>query len=156
MDNRLSVGVLALRIINRLTVNPVNMEIGATWEGLGSEAPVQLAASPPSTCRSYCEVRRGLLRVQVAPRQEMPNLVDLSIVAASARGRARMRRPYVSRNQHPRVPHLFLHLQWLLHVRPAAAVPVLPGGVAWPFRPFSLSFSSSGAGFSPFWVGASV
>jgi hypothetical protein len=39
---------------------------------------------------------------------------------------------------------------------PAADVPVLPGGVAWPFRPFSLSFSSSGAGFSPFWVGASV
>ena len=30
--------------------------------------PVQLAASPPSTCRSYCEVRRGLLRVQVASR----------------------------------------------------------------------------------------
>jgi hypothetical protein len=26
----------------------------------------------------------------------------------------------------------------------------------WPFRPFSLSFSTSGAGFSPFWVGASV
>jgi hypothetical protein len=37
-----------------------------------------------------------------------------------------------------------------------AAVPVLPGGGAWPFRPFSLSFSSPGAGFSPFWVGASV
>jgi hypothetical protein len=62
-----------------------------------------------------------------------------------------MRRPYVSRNQHPRVSHLFLHL----HVR-SAAVPVFPGGVAWPFWPFSLSFSTSGAGFSPFWVGASV
>jgi hypothetical protein len=32
-------------------------------------------------------------------------------------------------------------------------VRILGGG---PFRPFSLSFSSSGAGFSPFWVGASV
>jgi hypothetical protein len=31
-----------------------------------------------------------------------------------------------------------------------------PAGGAWPFRPFSLSFSSSGAGFSPFWLGASV
>ena len=58
-------------------------------------------------------------------RPEM-NLDDL---CGSARGR--MRRPYVSRNQHPRVSHLFLHLQWLLHVRPAAAVPVFPGGVAW-------------------------
>jgi hypothetical protein len=47
-----------------------------------------------------------------------------------------MRRPYVSRNQHPRVSHLFLHLQWRLYVRPAAAVPVFPGGVAWPFGLF--------------------
>jgi hypothetical protein len=39
---------------------------------------------------------------------------------------------------------------------PAAAVPVLPGGGAWPFRPFSLSFSSPGAGFSPFWWGLQV
>ena len=30
-----------------------------------------------------------------------------------------------------------------LHVRSAAAVPVLPGGGAWPFRPFSLSFRGS-------------
>jgi hypothetical protein len=33
---------------------------------------------------SYCEVRRGLLRAQVAPRQEMPNLVDISLRAANA------------------------------------------------------------------------
>jgi hypothetical protein len=31
-----------------------------------------------------------------------------------------------------------------------------PEVLAWPFWPFSLSFSTSGAGFSPFWVGASV
>jgi hypothetical protein len=37
-----------------------------------------------------------------------------------------------------------------------SAVPVFPGGVAWPFWPFSLSFFASGAGFSPSWVGASV
>jgi hypothetical protein len=30
------------------------------------------------------------------------------------------------------------------------------GEKVWPFRPFSLSFSTSGAGFSPFWMGASV
>ena len=50
--------------------------------------PVQLAASPPSTCRSYCEVRRGLLRVQVASRNAE---FSGSFAENSARNRAAAR-----------------------------------------------------------------
>ena len=54
-----------------------------------------LAAPSPRTCRSYCEVRRGLLRVQVAPRQEMPNLSDLSLETGEPnRAAARHTEPY--------------------------------------------------------------
>jgi hypothetical protein len=62
-------------------------------------------------------------------------------IAKCGSARVRMWRPYryVSRNQsghHLRVLHLLLLLQRRLHVRPAAAVPVLPGDGVWSFLAF--------------------
>ena len=74
------------------------------------------------------QVRTSLLRLRCRTEmQNAPNVEDLS------------------RNQscqhHLRALHL-LHLQRRLQVRPAAAVPVLPGGGVGSFLPFSLSLSS--------------
>jgi hypothetical protein len=43
----------------------------------------KLAASSPSTCRSYCEVRRAAEGVGSTQSKEMPNLYDLSLRIAN-------------------------------------------------------------------------
>jgi hypothetical protein len=85
-------------------------------------------ARGPGRSRRSCgrrQRREHLLGCRMPNRSGfLLRVLPSSIVAV----KGRMRRPYVSRNQHRRVLHLLLHPQRRLHVRPAAAVPVLPGG----------------------------
>jgi hypothetical protein len=98
------------------------------------------------TCRGYkykclyCEVHRAADGVGAASHLHHRN----------AEFRRSFSKPAPTRS------HLFLHLQWLLHVRPAAAGPVLPGGGAWLVSALFSVIFIFWPGFSPFWVGASV